>query len=36
MGCRIVTTERHDREIDPGPIGALLATLLALVVLLIV
>jgi hypothetical protein len=27
---------RRDRESDPGPMGALLATLLALVILLII
>jgi hypothetical protein len=31
-----VSTERRDREPDPGPVGALLATLLALIVLLII
>jgi len=31
-----VSSEKSDRETDPGPIGALLATLLALIVLLIV
>jgi hypothetical protein len=31
-----MSPERDEREKDPGPIGALLATLLALIVLLIV
>jgi hypothetical protein len=31
-----VSAERRERDPDPGPIGALLATLLALIVLLIV
>ena len=31
-----MSSERRDLESDPGPVGALLATLLALIVLLLI